>query len=122
MLLVFTLNSCNCTGCLPPYCLCMHTFIYAVSPNGSVQVEVMNNSVLFVSNEAVILDCIARGGPENTFEWLVDGGVIENETVATLTLDQVIGAEYTCRVSNAAGSGNASITLTGKIRISIYMT
>ena len=92
---------------------CMHTCT-AVSPEGSVEVQVVNNSVFLLPSETVILNCIASGGPNNTFEWLLDGGSIENETTATLTLNQVIGAEYTCRVSNAAGSGNASITIAGK--------
>ena len=73
----------------------------------------MNNSVLFVPDEGTILSCIASGGPENTFEWFLDGEVIENATIATLTLNQVVGGEYTCRVSNPAGSGNTSIILTG---------
>ena len=93
------------------YTIHAHT---AVSPEGSVEVQVVNNSVFLVPSETVILNCIASGGPNNTFEWLLDGDLIENETTATLTLNQVIGAEYTCRVSNAAGSGNASITITSK--------
>ena len=92
--------------------------MYSVSPEESIEVQVTNN----VLNATVILDCIASGGPNNTFEWLLDGEVIENETTATLTLNQVIGVEYTCRVSNAAGSGNASITITGLVFLYAYLT
>ena len=91
----------------------IHTCIFSVSPESSVEVQVTNNSVLFDPNESTVLNCFASGGPNNTFEWLLDGDLIENAS-DTLTLDEVVGGEYTCRVSNAAGSGSASITLTGK--------
>ena len=76
----------------------------------------MNNTILFDPNESTVLNCIASGGPNNTFEWFIDGDLIENAS-DTLTLNEVVGGEYTCRVSNAAGTGNASTTLTGLINL-----
>ena len=85
-----------------------------VSPEGSVSVEAVNMSVLFDPNEAVTLNCMSRGGPNNTFLWFFDGQVIESATTDVLSLDQVEGGEYTCQVNNAAGSENARIVLTGQ--------
>ena len=94
------------------YTVPVHTCIFSVSPESSVEVQVTNNTVLFDPNERTTLDCIASGGPNNTYEWFIDGDLIENAT-DTLNLIQVIGGEYVCQVSNAAGSGNASVTLSG---------
>lgn len=70
-------------------------------------------TLLFEANAPATLNCLASGGPNNTFSWFVDGQLIQNETATSLILYQVDGGEYTCTVSNAAGSDNASITLTG---------
>ena len=96
------------------YTLLLYNFCtFAVSPEGSVSVEAMNMTLLYDPNESATLICMASRGPNNTFMWFFNGELIENVTMDTLTLNQVDGGEYTCQVSNAAGSGNASITLTG---------
>jgi membrane carboxypeptidase/penicillin-binding protein PbpC len=91
-----------------------------VSPEGSVSVEAVNMSVLFDPNEAATLNCMARGGPNNTFLWFFDGRAIERATTDVLSLSQVEGGEYTCQVSNAAGSEDATIVLTGQRTIKLY--
>ena len=51
------------------------------------------------------------GGPENTFQWSLNGGDLVNETLSNLTLMQVTagnGGRYTCTVTNSAGSGSYS--------------
>jgi membrane carboxypeptidase/penicillin-binding protein PbpC len=85
----------------------------AVSPKGSVTVEAVNMTLLYDPNEPAALNCMASGGPNNTFMWFLDGDLI-NETSNTLVFNEVEGGEYTCQVSNAAGNENASITLIGK--------
>ena len=92
----------------------LYFMLATVSPVGSVSVEAVNMSVLFDPNEAVTLNCMSRGGPNNTFLWFFDGQVIESATTDVLSLDQVEGGEYKCRVNNAAGSENARIVLTGQ--------
>ena len=65
-------------------------------------------------NDTVMLMCISSGGPNNTYEWIKDGTILDGETSDILTLVIVnasSGGNYTCTVSNAAGSGSASITL-----------
>ena len=84
-----------------------------VSPESSVVVEAANMTVLFDPNEEATLNCQASGGPNNTFLWFFEGEVIERATTDILNLNQVEGGEYTCQVSNAAGSENAKLVLTG---------
>ena len=87
-----------------------------MSPEDSVTVEAVNMTLLYDPNEPTALNCIASGGPNNTFMWYLDGELI-NETSNTLVLSEVEGGEYTCQVSNDAGSENASIILIGKYMI-----
>ena len=105
-----------CHGLEVTFVLCINDCIYvcAVSPEGSVEVEAMNGTLLYDPNEPAILTCTARGGPSNTYTWFFNGGLIENERIDTLNLDEVEGGNYVCQVSNAAGSGSANIVLTGK--------
>ena len=65
-------------------------------------------------NDTAMLMCNSSGGPNNTYEWIKDGTILDGETSDTLTLmiaNASSGGNYTCTVSNAAGSGSASITL-----------
>ena len=58
--------------------------------------------------------CGSTGGPNNAYQWQVNGSDIENETSQTLQLSNVnasTGGMYTCVVSNAAGSDSASTFL-----------
>ena len=62
----------------------------------------------------VTLVCTAMGGPDNTFQWEMEGTVIRNESMSMLKLvdiDASDGGDYTCTVSNAAGNDSASTTL-----------
>lgn len=84
-----------------------------VSPEGSVRVEALNMKLLYDPNESTTLSCLSSGGPNNTLMWFLDGDLLEDELGATLNLTELDGGEYTCQVSNRAGSENASIILTG---------
>ena len=95
------------------YIALLFCILCAVSPEGSVTVEAVNMTLLYDPNESATLNCMASGGPNNTFMWFLGGDLI-NETSNTLVFSEVEGGEYTCQVSNAAGNENASITLTGK--------
>jgi len=70
--------------------------------------------MVFNRGDNVTLKCSAQGGPDNTYQWQRHGTDLDNETMQTLTLTQINatdGGEYTCVVSNAAGSGSASTLL-----------
>ena len=52
------------------------------------------------------------GGPDNSFNWKRNGTVIGNDsTISLVAVDASQGGDYTCTVSNAAGSDSASTTL-----------
>jgi hypothetical protein len=56
--------------------------------------------------------CDALGGPNNTFQWQMDGNIIGNDSMLeVMDIDASSGGLYTCTVSNAAGSDSASTTL-----------
>ena len=62
------------------------------------------NSIAFI--------CSAMGGPNNTFQWEMNGNIIGNDSMLeVMDIDASSGGNYTCTVSNAAGSGSASTTL-----------
>ena len=99
-----------CVRYVYTYCV----IAYTVSPEGSVTVEAVNRTLLLYDpNEPATLNCMASGGPNNTFMWYLDGKLII-ETSNTLVLREVEGGKYTCQVSNAAGRENTSVVLIGK--------
>ena len=85
---------------------------HVVSPEDSI--ELVTERILFNPNEAAILNCRASGGPNNTFLWYFNGEIIEQESTDILNRDEVEGGEYTCQVTNIAGSESGSVLLIGK--------
>ena len=64
--------------------------------------------------DSVTFTCSAQGGPDNEFQWQRNGGDLENETLANLTVANISASEggsYTCVVSNAAGDDSETATL-----------
>jgi hypothetical protein len=54
------------------------------------------------------------GGPNNAYQWQVDGTNLDNETLPMLVILNITadnGGEYTCVVSNLAGSHSTSTFL-----------
>ena len=83
-----------------------------MSPEGSVFVSPLN--MVFERGQDVTFNCTAQGGPGNAYQWQRNGTNLDNETTQTLAFSEITvnyGDEYTCIVSNAAGSGNASTSL-----------
>ena len=93
-------------------CLIFVCFLSPVSPEGSVEVSPLNQT--FNQGDTVTFTCSARGGPDNTFQWLRNGTELVNETSERLFIPAIIfmdGNEYTCVVSNAAGNESVSTFL-----------
>ena len=64
--------------------------------------------------------CAAQGGPGNTYQWLLNDALLQNETTDTLNLTSISlrdAGVYTCIVSNNAGMDNATATLYIRPRI-----
>ena len=82
----------------------------AVSPMGSVTIPLLDP--VFSQGNNTTLTCSAFGGPNNTFLWEMNGSIIGNDSMLDVTdIDASSGGNYTCTVSNAAGSDSASTTL-----------
>ena len=65
-------------------------------------------------NQAVCLMCNGSGGPNNTYEWMKDGNVLDGEVDNTLALNIINGSSggnYTCILRNAAGNDSDSTIL-----------
>ena len=74
--------------------------------NTTISTQVAGNNITFI--------CTAEGGPGNTFQWVQnsDNSVVSNSSM--LTLDHTDYDDYTCTITNAAGSTNETITFDGK--------
>ena len=62
----------------------------------------------------ITLQCTSMGGPENAFQWLLDGEALAGENSSTLILfnvDAADGGFYSCMVSNAAGDSRAGTSV-----------
>ena len=70
---------------------------------------------MFRHGDSVNLTCAAEGGPRNTFQWALNGSVLQNEVSKDLQLSFITandnGGTYTCVVSNAAGSGSSTTSV-----------
>ena len=63
-------------------------------------------------NDNVTLACTAMGGPNNTYQWEKNGTIVGNDSILDLVaIDASYGGNYTCVVSNGAGTDSASTTL-----------
>ena len=90
----------------------LYFLFFPVSPLSSVRVEPVTEIAEF--GDSVTFTCSAEGGPGNEFQWQRNGGDLENETSANLTVANISASEggnYTCVVSNAAGNDSETATL-----------
>ena len=72
--------------------------IFLVSPAGSISIVPNAISTSFGLSER--LDCMDQGGPNNTFQWTLQGQVISN--ISHLHFPFITGSDggqYTCRVT-----------------------
>jgi len=68
-------------------------------------------------NSTVNLTCNAQGGPNNVFEWRLNGMIISGASDPVLSIAMVTssdGGEYQCRVTNSAGSDANTATIISK--------
>ena len=86
--------------------------IPVVSPQVTLNRTSINQT--YELGDTATLECFSPGGPNNTYQWLMDGSVFIGEVSTTLVLPGVTvsaGGTYTCVVSNAAGNHSASTLL-----------
>ena len=87
----------------------MCLFFSTVSP---YFVNIHPEDQVYVEGEELNLSCTNLGGPENTYQWLRNGQLLEDELINTLSRDilraDINGGVYTCNVSNPAGSNSST--------------
>ena len=94
------------TSCYPTY--------FSVAPYNAV---VMGNT-LYSQGEQLQLNCSSEGGPVLEYIWLLSDIIIPNANTCTLTIDNVStshAGDYTCNVTNSAGTDSGSITVYSKL-------
>ena len=63
------------------------------------------------------LNCSSEGGPELEYTWLYLGSIIDNANTSILTIANLTtsnGGEYTCNITNGAGSDSGTVTVYGE--------
>ena len=87
----------------------------AVSP--AMLVSVLPSPVVLVNQTGSSnLECVAGGGPENTFQWYHDNELLSGETHSVLELTDIGisgGGYFNCTVINAAGTGSNTTLVVG---------
>ena len=89
----------------------MYFVIILVAP---YEVSVMGNS-LHSKGSQLTLNCTSEGGPQLQYFWVFLGNIISNSSI--LIIDNVTttdGGNYTCTVTNDAGSSDAIVTVYSK--------
>ena len=94
---------------------------FSVSPNN---VTIIGQNMYPQGNQ-LELTCSSEGGPDLTYSWsrtnMFSATTVTNTN--TLTIDNVAavdGGDYTCTVTNGAGTSNASVTVYSELIKSIY--
>ena len=67
--------------------------------------KVSPNDEVFAFGDSVVLNCTARGGPDNIFSWNYNGTTAYNQTLTITNLTVSNALTYTCTVGNLAGNG-----------------
>ena len=86
---------------------------------------------LYNRGERLQLNCSSKGGPVLKYTWLLSGSISPIAYVSTLVINNVSttnGGDYTCNVTNNAGTENDTITVYSEsslctyVRICIYLS
>ena len=69
---------------------------------------------LYNQGEQLQLNCLSEGGPVLEYSWLLSGNTIPNINTSTLIIDNLNtthAGDYTCNVTNDAGTDSYTITV-----------
>ena len=72
---------------------------------------------MYNEGEQLQLNCSSEGGPILEYTWLLLGNTISDANTSTLIIDNVnttYGENYTCSVTNDAGTDSDTITVYSK--------
>ena len=84
--------------------------VFTVSPEGSVVITPLD--IVATLGDNVTFACSAMGSPNSTFQWKKNGTTVGNSSILNLlVIDVSYGGDYSCIVSNTAGTDIVSTTL-----------
>ena len=78
---------------------------------------VITGDTLYNQGEQLQLNCSSEGGTVLKYTWFLSGDMIPNANTSTLTINSVTttnAGDYTCNVTNNAGTDNNIITVYSK--------
>ena len=74
---------------------------------------------MYPQGDQLILRCLSEGGPQLEYSWLFSGEEIATTPILTINnVSDSNGGEYTCNVTNEAGSESDTIIVYSKLLIS----
>ena len=77
---------------------------------------------LYKQGEQLQLNCSSEGGPELEYSWLLSADIIPNANTDILNIDNVNtnhAGDYTCNVTNDAGYQSNTVTVYGRLCITL---
>ena len=78
---------------------------------------VVTGDNLYNQGEELQLNCSSEGGQVLEYSWFFSGDTIPNANTSTLTINNVNtthAGDYTCNVTNNAGTDSNTVTVYGK--------
>ena len=101
--------------------MCDNVYVHVESPFSVAPYEVtIMGDNLYDRGEQLQLNCSSEGGPVLEYIWLFSGDIIPNANTSTLTIDNVNtthAGDYTCNVTNDAGSDDTTVTVYSKLQL-----
>ena len=97
-------------------CVTMYVHVKSSFSVAPYNVTIMGDN-LYNQGEQLQLNCLSEGGPELEYTWLISGNTIPNVNTSTLTIDNLNtthAGDYTCNVTNDAGTDSDTIIVYSK--------
>ena len=70
---------------------------------------------MYPQGDQLMLNCLSEGGPRLEYSWIFLGNQIASTPILTIdNVNATNGGEYTCNVTNEAGSESDTVTVYSK--------
>ena len=75
----------------------------------------MTGDTLYSQGDQLMLNCTSEGGPQLEYSWVFLGDIISNSSMLVIdNVNTTHGGDYTCNVTNTAGSNDTTVTVYSK--------
>ena len=82
----------------------------------------MTGNTLYSQGDQLMLNCTSVGGPQLEYSWVFLDDIISNSSMLVIdNVNTTHGGDYTCNVTNAAGSNDTTVTVYSKSFVIITM-